>query len=101
MALAIYEEPHLPHFFQPARQRLLNNLDIPEPNDKRRKMVYIDRQSTDRRIPDNEHEEMLEMFKDVEIEKDVSIEHVRLEDLSVKEQVEAVAFASVSEGPSS
>ncbi len=98
MALPIFE--HVParshHCLALARERLLESLNIKAHLVPKRKVVYIDRQATERRLPDETHEELLNMYEDTQAETGVEIRHLKLEDMPIHEQVEVVADASVS-----
>jgi hypothetical protein len=96
MSLPIFETHHRPNFFQATRNHLLEHYHItPRLGEICPKIVYIDRQSSHRRFSDDTHLELLAVFKEMEAEGFGTFEHVRMEELSVIEQIEVVADANV------
>jgi hypothetical protein len=96
MSLPIFETPHRPNFFQATRNRLLEHYHITLPSEgKCPKIVYIDRQSSHRRLPDDTHLELLAVFKGLEAAGFGTFVDVVMEKLSVIEQIEVVADANV------
>lgn len=96
MAVPIFEHPHRPHFFDSVRSRLLYHYGISGKHLACPKIVYIDRQDTKRRMPDELHAEFLDMMRDMETEGYGQFEHISLEDISPLQQLREVADASVS-----
>ena len=99
MAVPILDRPLRPHFFAPARQRMLNHLGHTGTIASIPKIVYIDRQSTDRRLVASDHENLLELLHKLDETGAVETSHVLLEKLSPKQQVLAVADLTVGIGP--
>ena len=96
MAVPIFEHPHRPHFFKSTRSRLLYHYGISGKHLPCPKIVYIDRQDSKRRIPDELHEEFLDMMRDLERTGYGQFKHIHLEDISPLQQLREVADASVS-----
>ena len=96
MALPIFQHPHIPDFFTPPRERLLEHYNIRKTEPSVSKVIYIDRQASDRRMSDQNHEELLQMLVDLDSSGVLTFEHLVLEDMEPIEQVRAVADASVS-----
>jgi hypothetical protein len=96
MALPIIEaEPPL-GFFDPARDAILRNYNIaPPPPQQGLKIVYIDRQSTDRRLTDETHLQLLETCREFVVDGKAVFDHIILEEFTVPQQIEAVAYADV------
>lgn len=94
MALPIFEHPHSPNFFVPVRQKLLAHYGIRPKNDHRPKIVYIDRQQSDRHLPEKDHESLLELLS--ALSQFVDARRVILEDVPLREQIEMVADCTVS-----
>lgn len=96
MSLPIFEQPLRPHFFAPARQRLLDHLGVRLPSTRKApKLVYIDRQNTGRKLSDEIHSGVLRMLDQMSADGLVDAHYVVLEDLSPQEQVRAIAGAKV------
>lgn len=98
MALPIFQHPHIPDFFTPPRERLLEHYNIRKTEPSVSKVIYIDRQASDRRMSDQNHEELLQMLVDLDCSGVLTFEHLVLEDMEPIEQVRAVADASVMIG---
>jgi hypothetical protein len=102
MALPMFEQPLTPHFFAQARQKLLAHFSISsyapplQPGEKRiPKVIYIDRQNSDRKLKDEDHEGLEELLRDMHKMGVLDFDDVVLEDHSKGEQVEKVAGADV------
>lgn len=96
MAAGIFEEHHQPHFFSGARNRLLHHYDIhPRKPSDPQQIVYIDRQNSDRKLPDATHTELLRQLETFSETERVDFRYLKLEDMSPRDQIEAVARASV------
>ena len=95
MALPIVEaEPPL-GFFDPARDSLLRNYKIHSPKERKPRIIYIDRQSTDRRLPDATNFDLLETCREIAEDGQAVFDHIVLEELTGPQQIAAVAFADV------
>jgi hypothetical protein len=95
MALPIFEHPRAPHFFQPARRTLLDRYSISSVLRERPKVVYIDRQSTDRHLRHEDHEDLVAMLGDLNRTRLIEFDHVVLENMTTVAQVEVIADAQV------
>ena len=65
------------------------------------KIVYVNRQGTSRRLPDADHDYLVEHLKELEMRtrrnsKKVVAQVLKFEDISVEEQIKAVLDADVS-----
>lgn len=96
MSLPIFETPHRAEFFEPFRKQLLDHYGISAEIPACPKIVYIDRQSSSRRFSNETQDALLSLFADLEMEGYGQFEHVLLEDLSVIDQIRAIADATVS-----
>lgn len=120
MSLPIFEHPHRPGFWRAARERMLAHHGLPtaasaahhlgEGGDgeeesegkrisrRRRKIVYVDRQSTDRRLADADHEGLVRVLKGLDGGGKGRVEFVwaKWEEMGAVEQVGVVADAWVS-----
>lgn len=98
MLLPIFEANPPIHFFEPARKALLDTYHIhaPTSEDRLPKLLYIDRQNTDRRLPNETHDALLDLFGEVRDQGRMEFEHVLLEDWTPHQQIEKVAYADVS-----
>jgi hypothetical protein len=99
-------------FWSPLRKSLTRNLlgYLPEfasltdhavlspPQDKSEKPVvtYIDRQGTGRRLTDESHESMVDALLELEKEGVCEVQTVRMENVSLREQVRLVTRSTVS-----
>jgi hypothetical protein len=101
MSVPIFETPHRANFFKPYRQRLLDHYDISSKPAACPKIVYIDRQSSSRRLSDATENDLLDLLRGVEKSGQGRFHHVILEDLTVVQQIEVVADATVSDTCSS
>lgn len=109
MALGAFHLPHRPAFFEPVRQRLLSSLRIPHsgPADVRGtaareeegvvRIIYIDRQDTDRRLSDEGQGVLMDVLKGLG-EDDGAVEwrHGLFGQIGVKEQLREVSDVDVS-----
>ncbi|KAK4686078.1 RNA-dependent RNA polymerase, partial [Tremellales sp. Uapishka_1] len=97
MSLDAYHLPHVPDFYDKARQALFSSLSISPRHGKELlpKIVYIDRQGGHRRLTDESHLGLIRVLSDFEREKRARIAHVRLEDFDQAKQVEIVADANI------
>lgn len=98
MSLPIFLHPHRSGFFTTKRDRLLSHYGILGKQHPCPKVVYIDRQDTSRRMPDEVHVEFLKMLRELERGGYGRFEHVHLEDGSVLQQIAEVADATVMIG---
>lgn len=99
MLLPIFQANPPTHFFEPARQSLLETYHIHPPHLASKhlpKVLYIDRQSTDRRLNNETHDALLDLFGEFGREGRMEFGHVLLEDLTPHQQIEVVAYADVS-----
>lgn len=97
MAIGILGEKLQPHWFTAARNRLLNYFHIPPSNDKKRhRLAYINRQGTDRKLPDEVHAALLESIHALSEKYNVEIADLVLEDMTKEEQIRAIANSTVS-----
>lgn len=109
MALGAISLPHNREFFSPARRALLSSLKIRAPTNRpvhgRKldqgdvKIVYIDRQDTDRRLSDEAHKDLMAVLDDLEDDDHrwkVDFVRGKFGDLDIREQIKAVADADVS-----
>jgi hypothetical protein len=96
MALPIFEAHPATDFFEPAREALLETYRIrPPPASHLPRIIYIDRQKTDRRLPNQTHDALMDLFVVyVELGK-IQFDQAVLEDLTSHQQIEAVAYADV------
>jgi hypothetical protein len=97
MSLPIFEQNPPVGFFEPARQTLLETYEIRSPALSAPHVVYVDRQNTDRRLPNETHDALLDLFAEFDHNGRVEFKHVVLEDLTPHEQIETVAYADVSD----
>lgn len=98
MSLPIFLHPHRSDFWQSARARLLRHYKISSTRkaDVPRKVVYVDRQTTDRRLVDADHEGLVGVLEHLHREKRIDYVHATLEEMSGVEQVRMVADTWVS-----
>jgi hypothetical protein len=96
MAVPILTRPFRTGFFESKRQQLLSYYSIPSKRQACPKIVYVDRQKTNRRMPDETHEGFMAMLRGLEEDGYGRVEWVRAEDMGAVEQVRAVADATVS-----
>jgi hypothetical protein len=114
MSLPIFEHPHRPGFWRAARDRMLAHHGLPTSTAategaeggvgrrrRRRKIVYVDRQSTDRRLADADHEGLVRVVRALEAQGDVEFVWAKWEEMGPVEQVGVVADAWVSVGAQS
>ena len=96
MPMPILETHPRDDFFVPARQRFLESYGIHPPSKAVPEVLYIDRQNTERRLPNATHDALLEMMQEMSRGGRFEFKHVELEDLTPREQIEVVAYADVS-----
>ena len=95
MLLPIFEAGPPAGFFNPARETLLNTYHIHPPSAGTPRIVYIDRQTTSRRLPNETQDALLDTFHEFEKDGRAQFRHIILEELTAHEQIEAVAYADV------
>ncbi|KAL1406132.1 hypothetical protein Q8F55_007815 [Vanrija albida] len=95
MAIGILGEKLQPHWFTAARNRLLDYFHIPPANKKTHRLAYINRQGTDRKLPDETHAELLKSLHGLSDKYNVEIADLVLEDLSKEEQIRAIANSTI------
>lgn len=97
MAVPIFEHPHSTGFWNQAREKLLRHYSIPIHTDLPRppKVVYVDRQTTDRRLHTADHEALVELLRDMERRGRIQFLHATLEEMTGVEQIKTVSDASV------
>ncbi|WVQ64967.1 uncharacterized protein L199_003137 [Kwoniella botswanensis] len=104
MAASIFSRPHPPFFFTPIREAFLSHLSIPLPPnrlDPQRalkglpKIVYVDRQNTDRKLSPEGHRELSVVLGEIESIGKATVGHKKLGKLGGKEKVEAVHDADI------
>ncbi|KAK1924496.1 hypothetical protein DB88DRAFT_490663 [Papiliotrema laurentii] len=98
MSLPIFEQNPPVGFFESARQTLLETYEIRSPALSAPHVVYVDRQNTDRRLPNETHDALLDLFAEFDHSGRVEFKHVVLEDLTPHEQIETVAYADIMVG---
>ncbi|KAL7421372.1 hypothetical protein Q5752_004257 [Cryptotrichosporon argae] len=96
MALPAFELAPALGFFEPARRKMLDHfgLSLEGAAPGAHVVVYVDRQGSSRRLRDEDHEGVLEVLE-VLREEGNAVRHVQFEGMSVAEQIEAVADASI------
>lgn len=82
-------------FFEPARKHLLEVYNLQPKAMTAPHVIYIDRQNTDRRMPNETHNGLIELLEGYHTLGQIEFRHVELEDLTPHQQIEAVAFADV------
>lgn len=82
------------HFFDTARDKVHAKFGAKAQTGQR--IAYIDRQSTDRRLPDAEHEELVAALRRLASEHGAEFDHMLLEKMQPKEQFKRVSEATVS-----
>ncbi|WWC60369.1 uncharacterized protein I303_102940 [Kwoniella dejecticola CBS 10117] len=104
MAASIFSRPHPPFFFTPIRHALLNHLEIPVPKarrdpqralDKIPKIVYIDRQDTNRKLSSEGHKELSVVLGEIEALGKAHVGHKKMGKLDGRSQIEAVHDADI------
>ncbi|KAK4688429.1 P-type Ca2+ transporter type 2C, partial [Tremellales sp. Uapishka_1] len=102
MALEAFSLPHLHDFFSGVRHALLHSFSTPfqtrllPMTTLRRipKVVYVDRQSSDRALAQADHEALVEVLNEL----NVDFIHAKMEAMSFESQVEAVSDADIMVG---
>ncbi|ORX35809.1 hypothetical protein BD324DRAFT_81109 [Kockovaella imperatae] len=95
MALPVYAQAKPKGFFDPARQKVFKSLGIAKPSDPIPVIVYIDRQSTERRMSQESQYALLALGESMQARGVIRWKHVILEDLTPEQQIEIVSDASV------
>ncbi|WVQ78812.1 hypothetical protein IAT38_000903 [Cryptococcus sp. DSM 104549] len=104
MSASIFALPHPPFFFNPARSALLRNLSIPEAPTRRDpsrslrrvpKIVYVDRQESERRLSEEAHAALAVVLAEMEARGKARVGHKKMDVLSHAEQVKAVSDADI------
>ncbi|WRT65752.1 uncharacterized protein IL334_002700 [Kwoniella shivajii] len=104
MAASIFSRPHPPFFFTPVRLALLSHLEIPLPPnriDPQRalgrlpKIVYVDRQNTDRKLSKQGHQELSVVLGEMEALGKAVVGHKKMGKLNGREKVESVHDADI------
>jgi hypothetical protein len=110
MALQVFTQPHPTDFFDPVRAKFLSSLSIPlkirEPKTHiyrirsksitPLKVMYVDRQSTSRRLTDESHSSVVKILNRLKDEGKISWVHGKFNEMLIKEQVASTAAADVS-----
>lgn len=110
MALQVFTQPHPTNFFDPVRAKFLSSLSIPvrirEPKTNiyrirsksatSLKVVYVDRQSTSRRLTDESHLSVVKILDRLQDEGKISWVHGKFNEMAIREQVASTAAADVS-----
>lgn len=98
MAVGLLTKPLQSNFFSSARQRFMryNSISDRRPGDKQR-ILYVDRQSTTRRLPDEKHEALLAALRGLAGPK-VEFVHLVLENLDKVQQMAAFVDATIAIG---
>ncbi|WWC87964.1 uncharacterized protein L201_002866 [Kwoniella dendrophila CBS 6074] len=104
MAASIFSRPHPPFFFTPIRTALLSHLEIPLPQNRRDpqrslgklpKIVYVDRQNTNRKLSNEGHKELSVVLGEIESLGLATVGHKKLGKLRGKDKIEAVHDADI------
>jgi hypothetical protein len=91
--------PGSSHFFDKPRQQLLDYFAIPPaPAGKQVRIAYIDRQSSNRKIPEDQHMTLVAEMKSLADSRGAHFAHLVLEDMTPDEQFREVAQANVMIG---
>jgi hypothetical protein len=105
MALAVSTFPCSPDFWTPTRQAMLDYVGAPVLNRPRigaslsplPKIVYVDRQTSRRRLSDDDHRDLMTALLTFRDTGKITFRHAKLEEMSHEEQVGMVADADVSQ----
>ncbi|WWC96890.1 hypothetical protein V866_003765 [Kwoniella sp. B9012] len=106
MSLPIFEElpSPPPPFFAPYRQKLLRNLHLSQPPVRAKvgkaldvipKIVYLDRQETDRKLSDDDHTGLLEVLRNLKKDGKAEVGVPHLSEMGFRNQVKAVKGADI------
>ncbi|WVR03762.1 hypothetical protein IAU60_000757 [Kwoniella sp. DSM 27419] len=104
MQAAVLVRPHPPFFFTPTRLALFSHLSIEAPPARMEpqrslrtmpKIVYVDRQNTDRKLSPQAHAELAVALGEMEALGKATVGHKKMSRLSLREQIEAVADADI------
>nr|ODN89283.1 hypothetical protein L204_06220 [Cryptococcus depauperatus CBS 7855] len=104
MAATVLSLPRPPFFFIPSRISLLSHLHIPIPPtrpgpvkiwNKVPKIVYVDRQGTNRRMTEDSHAGVAVVLGELEASGIAIVEHKKMERLDRAQQIEAVSTADI------
>lgn len=96
MAIPLFLRTLPSHFFSAARLHLLQRYRLTHRNlETWPRVVYVDRQNSTRRMPQADHEGVLDILDFLQRSGRAETEHLILEQLSPEEQLAAVAGASV------
>ncbi|ODN76491.1 hypothetical protein L202_05157 [Cryptococcus amylolentus CBS 6039] len=106
MAASVFALPHSPFFFTPSRLTLLPHLGINfsphrlapsklSTGEGVPKIVYVDRQGTDRKLDDESHMGIAVVLAELDALGLARVGHKKMERLTHVEQVEAVADADI------
>lgn len=110
MALSVLTQPHPQKFFEPLRKTFLASLGIPirhnhtssdhtANSDSLRqpvRVVYVDRQTTNRRLSDESNEAVMRTLRRLEEEGKIIWVYGQFNEMDIRRQVEVTAEADVS-----
>jgi hypothetical protein len=98
MSIPIFDTISFPSYFTSAQQGLIDRLRI-EPrstNATLPRVVYVDRQSSGRRLKGDAHKDLLDVMYRLQGEGKVDFWHMPLEDYTPEEQVTVMVHTDVS-----
>jgi hypothetical protein len=90
----LIKRPNFSHFFDTARDKVHAYFEVT--TSLKSRIAYIDRQSSSRKIPDEDHVKLLADMKALAKEKDWDFAHLILENMKPEEQFREVSKANVS-----
>jgi hypothetical protein len=100
MALPSFLLAHRPGFFEPYREALLQHIGLPlvskASGTRSQKVVYIDRQSSGRRLEAANQIQLVELLDSLNRSGQAEVVIAKMETLPIKEQIAIVADADVS-----
>ncbi|ORX37567.1 hypothetical protein BD324DRAFT_650140 [Kockovaella imperatae] len=98
MSVDIFERPHPFEFFAPVRQRLMKHFGFHEHTSTIPNVVYVDRQSSDRRLVAEHHEALVALLRSRHERGEIKFVHAAWENHTVIEQFHISADADIMVG---